>query len=120
MQAVLLLCFVGAVAPSCMAAPGGYTGIGGVYKNMNQKADYMAHAMKASQMALNLFEDESLSTGEEDRRVRQVYVPSFFTNQPQPVAAEHARPGRDASASQYYDLPLYYQEYSAKGSTSSK
>jgi len=92
----------------------GYTGIGGVYKNMNQKADWMAHAKKASQMALNLFEDESLllDAGVRPARNTEVYVPSFFTNQPQPAAAkalpQHNRPARE---SQYYKLPIYYNEY---------
>ena len=50
-------------------------------------------------MALNLFDDESLTLGEEARPAREVYVPSFFTSHPQPVnnnLPEHARPGRDA------------------------
>ena len=44
MKAVILLCLVGAA----LAAPGGYTGIGGVYKNMKMSHDVMSHAMKAS------------------------------------------------------------------------
>ena len=44
MKAVILLCLVGAA----LAAPGGYTGMGGVYKNMKMKDDVMSHAMKAS------------------------------------------------------------------------
>ena len=44
MKAVILLCLVGAA----LAAPGGYTGLGGVYKNMKMKDDVMSHAMKAS------------------------------------------------------------------------
>merc|ERR1739842_146496 len=60
-----------------LAAPGGYTGYGGVYKNMNQGADYMNHAKSAAKMAINLFEDESLNYEEEARPARKaVYVPS--------------------------------------------
>merc|ERR1712212_475860 len=110
MKVILVACLVGL----SVAAPGGYTGIGGVYKNMNQKADYMSHAKKASQMALDLFNDESLllEAGERPARNTEVYVPSFFTNQPQPAAAQalpqHVRPVRE---SQYYKLPIYYTEY---------
>ena len=85
-------------------APGGYTGLGGLYKNMNQKADYMDAAKHAAKMAVNLFEDESLVLTSESRPARQsVYVPTFFTNQPQPQtqAAQGQlqqlnRPSRDA------------------------
>merc|ERR1712203_1130647 len=67
-----------------LAAPGGYTGYGGVYKNMNQGADYMNHAKSAAKMAINLFEDESLNYEEEARPARKaVYVPTFFTSVPQ-------------------------------------
>ena len=45
------------------AAPGGYTGYGGLYPNMNQNADYMAHAKNAAKLASQIAfeEDESLS-----------------------------------------------------------
>merc|ERR1739848_68715 len=90
--------------------PGGYTGLGGLYKNMYQNADYMHSAKQAAKMAVNLFEDESLVNIQEKRGTRQVYVPTFFTSQPQPVAqqAEHTRINRDL---QTYELPLYYNEY---------
>merc|ERR1711936_847312 len=45
------------------AAPGGYTGLGGLYKNMNQNADYMPHAKNAAKLATQIAfeEDESLT-----------------------------------------------------------
>jgi hypothetical protein len=48
-----------------VAVPGGYTGYGGMYKNMNQNADYMHHAKMAAHMAKSLAfeEDESLRGG---------------------------------------------------------
>jgi len=112
MKAFLILCVVGAA----VAAPGGYTGMGGVYKNMRLSSENMAAAKKASQMAVDIFNDESLNYEQENRNTRnvQVYVPSFYTSQPQPVnEGNHARPVRQ---SQYYDLPLYYQEYQARQS----
>merc|ERR1712002_1374389 len=89
-------------------------GIGGVYKNMNQNADYIGAARKATKMAFDLFNDESLGFGDVDRDARdtKVYVPAFFTSQPQPVNTnlpQHNRPGRQTD--QYYDLPIYYKEY---------
>eukprot|EP00091_Calanus_sinicus_P008945 TRINITY_DN2124_c0_g1_i3.p1 TRINITY_DN2124_c0_g1~~TRINITY_DN2124_c0_g1_i3.p1 ORF type:complete len:123 (-),score=39.89 TRINITY_DN2124_c0_g1_i3:102-470(-) len=96
------------------AVPGGYTGLGGLYKNMNQNADYMEAAKHAAKMAVNIFDDESLISESAQRPARQsVYVPTFFTNQPQPQVAPSQlkqlnRPSRDA---QTYDLPIYYNEY---------
>ena len=48
------------------AAPGGYTGLGGLYKNMNQNADYMPHAKNAAKLATQIAfeEDESLVGGQ--------------------------------------------------------
>ena len=43
---IVISCLVGVA----VSHPGGYTGIGGVYKNMNQKADYMSHAKKACEL----------------------------------------------------------------------
>jgi len=53
------------ILATSVAAPGGYTGLGGLYKGMNQNADYMVAAKKAANMAVNLaFEqDESLTSG---------------------------------------------------------
>merc|ERR1740128_160950 len=64
-------------------------------------------------MALNLFEDESLILSNDRRGERnvEVYVPSFFTNQPQPT-----RNGRDTvqgTQSQYANFPIFYDAYSA-------
>ena len=68
-----------------LAAPGGYTGLGGLYRNMNQNADYMDAAKQAAKMAVNLFDDESLADETALRPARTaVYVPTFFTSQPQP------------------------------------
>ena len=52
------------------AAPGGYTGYGGLYPNMNQNADYMAHAKSAAKLATQIaFEDdESLSGAQVGRQ----------------------------------------------------
>merc|ERR1712158_153607 len=95
-----------------LAAPGGYTGYGGVYKNMNQGADYMSHAKSAAKMAINLFEDEV-------RPARKaVYVPTFFTSVPQQPQASNqgARFGRNTNTNngQTYDLPIFYNEYRPK------
>ena len=59
---------------------------------MNQGADYMNHAKSAAKMAINLFEDESLTFDEGVRPERKaVYVPTFFTSVPQqPLAAQAA------------------------------
>ena len=59
MNSLLVLSSLLAVAS---AIPGGYTGLGGMYKTMNQNADYMHPAKMAAQMAKSLaFEqDESL------------------------------------------------------------
>jgi len=104
-----------------LAAPGGYTGIGGVYRNMNQNADYMGHAKSAAKMAINLFEDESLNFDEGVRPARKaVYVPTFFTSVPQqPLAAQAAnnqgaRFSRNTNNGQTYDLPIFYNEYRPK------
>jgi len=101
-------------ASTANCVPGGYTGLGGLYKNMNQNADYMEAAKHAAKMAVNIFDDESLISVSAQRPARQsVYVPTFFTNQPQPEVAQSQlqqlnRPSRDA---QTYDLPIYYNEY---------
>merc|ERR1712058_148766 len=92
-------------------APGGYTGLGGLYKNMNQNADYMPAARHAAKMAVNIFDEVESENVVRSRK--SVYVPTFFTNQPQPVVQQAqlqqlARPQRDA---QTYDLPIYYNEY---------
>merc|ERR1712243_26660 len=74
-------------AASCL--PGGYTGMGGMYKNMDQHKDYMPMAHFAANMALSLERDESLlpshpmlsahsSTYRNPRRT--FYVPTFFSN----------------------------------------
>merc|ERR1712172_225175 len=102
-----------------LAAPGGYTGYGGVYRNMNQGADYMNHAKSAAKMAINLFEDESLNFDEEIRPARKaVYVPTFFTSVPQQAQANNqgARFSRNTNTNngQTYDLPIFYNEYRPK------
>merc|ERR1712243_127023 len=74
-------------AASCL--PGGYTGLGGMYKNMDQHKDYMPMAHYAATMALSLERDESLvprhptlskhsSTYRSTRNT--FYVPTFFSN----------------------------------------
>merc|ERR1712083_597681 len=93
--------------------PGGYTGLGGLYKNMNQNADYMQAAKHAAKMAVNIFDDPELGDASVVRARKSVYVPTFFTNQPQPALPQAQlqqlkRPSRDA---QTYDLPIYYNEY---------
>ena len=59
MQFLLLSCLAALAA----AHPGGYTGLGGLYKNMNQNADYMPHAKNAAKLATQIAfeEDESLT-----------------------------------------------------------
>ena len=70
---------------------------------MNQNADYMEAAKHAAKMAVNIFDDESLLSSAAERPARQtVYVPTFFTNQPQPQVTQHQslqqlnRPSRNA------------------------
>ena len=60
---MLSLVVLPALLVVCNAAPGGYTGYGGLYPNMNQNADYMAHAKSAAKLASQIAfeEDESLS-----------------------------------------------------------
>merc|ERR1711887_116357 len=92
--------------------PGGYTGLGGLYKNMNQNADYMQAAKHAAKIAVNIFDEVESETVERARK-STVYVPTFFTNQPQPAVHQAQlqqlnRPSRDT---QTYDLPIYYNEY---------
>merc|ERR1712203_664848 len=116
MKSVIAVMMFAGVA---VAAPGGYTGYGGVYKNMNQGADYMNHAKSAAKMAINLFEDESLNIVEEIRPARKaVYVPTFFTSVPQqPLAAQANNHGARFSRNtngQTYDLPIFYNEYRPK------
>merc|ERR1711997_575631 len=78
------------------AAPGGYTGLGGLYKNMNQNADYMPHAKNAAKLATQIAfeEDESLTGVQAVRPARRasVYVPTFFTSEPQPNVADASLP----------------------------
>ena len=80
--------------------PGGYTGLGGLYKNMNQNADYMQAAKHAAKMAVNIFDEVESETVERARK-STVYVPTFFTNQPQPAVHQAQlqqlnRPSRDS------------------------
>ena len=89
MKSVIAVVMMAGVA---LAAPGGYTGLGGVYKELNQDADYIHLAKNAAKMQIDLFQDESLTTDEEVRPARlAVYVPTFFTSVPQqPLAAQAA------------------------------
>ena len=94
---------------AALAAPGGYTGIGGVYKNLNQDADYIPLAKNAAKMQIDIFQDESLANIEEDRPARKaVYVPTFFTSVPQEsvpsqVAVQATRFSRNANTAQVSD-----------------
>ena len=69
------------------AAPGGYTGYGGMYKNMQMHPETMHHAKMAANMAKKFaFEqDESLRVGAAGVRPSRssAYVPTFFTSEPQ-------------------------------------
>ena len=83
---------------AALAAPGGYTGIGGVYKNLNQDADYIPLAKNASKMQIDIFQDNR----------QAVYVPTFFTNVPQEsvpsqVAVQATRFSRNANTAQVSD-----------------
>jgi len=118
---VLLTTLLGAA----LAAPGGMVGYGGVYTNMNQNADYIPHAKSAAKLATQIaFEqDESLIGGEAERPARRasVYVPTFFTSEPQPsvvgssAAASQPLPKlqRINRQTQQVQLPLYYNAYRA-------
>ena len=63
---MLALVVLSALLVVSSAAPGGYTGLGGLYKNMNQNADYMPHAKNAAKLATQIAfeEDESLVGGQ--------------------------------------------------------
>ena len=62
------------------------TGYGGVYQQMNVDAQTMEGAKGAAKMAVDIFNDESLTGALEQRNVRKAtYVPTFFTAQEQPV-----------------------------------
>merc|ERR1712105_111680 len=105
MISAILIPFLLAVAS---AAPGGYTGLGGLYKNMNQNADYMPAAKNAARLAVEIsFEnDESLTGGSQGRNVRKaVYVPNFFTSEPQPAVVQ--------TQAQTVELPSYLNAYRA-------
>merc|ERR1712037_351693 len=113
---MLSLVLLPALLVVCNAAPGGYTGYGGLYPNMNQNADYMAHAKSAAKLAFE--EDESLSGAQAVRPARRasVYVPTFFTSEPQPNVADSAslpQLQRINRQTQQVDLPLYYNAYRA-------
>merc|ERR1712203_408569 len=116
---VLALVVLPALLVVSSAAPGGYTGYGGLYPNMNQNADYMAHAKNAAKLASQIAfeEDESLSGAQVNRAARRtaVYVPTFFTSEPQPNVAESSLPSpqRINRQTQKVDLPLYYNAYRA-------
>ena len=90
------------------------SGYGGVYSGMNVESDAMNAAKKASKMAVDIFEDESLDGELADRKVRNSagYVPTFFTGVPQtelhPVAAAAVNSNRfqrDANVSIFFKLP---------------
>merc|ERR1712055_1231419 len=104
---------------SVQRSPGGYTGYGGLYPNMNQNADYMAHAKSAAKLATQIAfeEDESLVGAQAVRPARRasVYVPTFFTSEPQPNVADSSLPQlqRINRQTQQVDLPLYYNAYRA-------
>lgn len=83
-----------------MAAPGGMVGYGGVYKNMQIDGDSMNAAKNAAKVAVDIFNDESLTDFVEDRKVRKaVYIPTFFTSvqqaEPHPAAIQAQRFSRD-------------------------
>ena len=133
MKSVIAVVMMAGVA---LAAPGGYTGLGGVYKELNQDADYIHLAKNAAKMQIDLFQDESLTTDEEVRPARKaVYVPTFFTSVPQEsvpsqVAVQATRFSRNANTAQVYlitcngilltfdfqryELPIFYNEYRPK------
>ena len=120
--AVVMMAGVAVAAPS-----GGYTGLGGVYKELNQDADYIHLAKKAA---------SPLTTDEEVRPARlAVHVPTFFTSVPQEsvpsqVAVQATRFSRNANTAQVYlitcngilltfdfqryELPIFYNEYRPK------
>merc|ERR1712038_1883215 len=117
---MLALVVLSALLVVSSAAPGGYTGLGGLYKNMNQNADYMPYAKNAAKLATQIAfeEDESLSGAQAVRPARRasVYVPTFFTSEPQPNVADSAslpQLQRINRQTQQVDLPLYYNAYRA-------
>ena len=133
MKSVIAVVMMAGVA---LAAPGGYTGLGGVYKELNQDADYIQLAKNAAKIQYDRFQDETLTTDEEVRPARlAVYVPTFFTSVPQEsvpsqVAVQATRFSRNANTAQVYlitcngilltfdfqryELPIFYNEYRPK------
>merc|ERR1712083_315849 len=96
------------------AAPGGYTGLGGMYKNMQMHPETMHHAKMAASMAKSIaFEqDESLRgapAGVRPSRSSQ-YIPTFFTSEPQPIITNPG-PGLVRSSRRASQGPLYYNNY---------
>ena len=95
------------------AAPGGYTGYGGMYKNMQMHPETMHHAKMAANMAKKFaFEqDESLRAAPGVRPSRSSqYVPTFFTSEPQPIITNPG-PGLVRSSRRASQGPLYYNTY---------
>ena len=61
--------------------PGGHTGVGGVYDDLQLNAENIRLAKQAAKLAGDIFNDDSLTEENEKRPVRQtVYIPTFFTN----------------------------------------
>ena len=96
------------------AAPGGYTGYGGMYKNMQMHPETMHHAKMAADMAKKFaFEqDESLRGAPVPVRPSRSsqYVPTFFTSEPQPIITNPG-PGLVRSSRRASQGPLYYNTY---------
>ena len=79
----VFLC-VAAIMAGVLAAPGGHTGWGGVYKNLEVHPETLNAAKIAAKVQDDIFNDESLLGTEEFRSERKaVYIPTFFTNVPQ-------------------------------------
>jgi len=110
----LLVCAAVLIA-GVIARPGGHTGYGGVYKNMNVDADSMSAAKNAAKVAVDLFNDESLTNFDENRNVRKaVYIPTFFTSVQQDPANIPAQANRFSRDTQTYEGQVFYDQYRPK------
>merc|ERR1712117_672202 len=77
----LLFVVVVTVISVVNSLPGGHTGVGGVYDDLQLDADNIRLAKQAAKLAGDIFNDDSLIEENEKRLVRQtVYIPTFFTN----------------------------------------
>merc|ERR1712173_33744 len=88
--------------------PGGHTGVGGVYDDLQLDADNIRLAKQAAKLAGDIFNDDSLIEENEKRLVRQtVYIPTFFTRHVGDQTRELNIEGRTSVESEEEYLTLF-------------